>query len=354
MQEQQLTTEQQIIASLDKLMAERDSVREYPSRTEDWENLKITGVIDMDRLGKRKVFEKGLKGVQAASLPMVQKYNMDSQSELGNIISDLNKYFKSQRKRIRKDYDNVLYQLSAELQQNQTYIPSEFDKQLSKLFSEFPVRETLVKPVDFVPYKEQIPTSKFEMVTYLCLASVIYGSYENALDDKQKLLQKVGRETYTKGLSVFKKVIDEFQSLLLPALQQFENQGNTKETQDYVKKISKLRKKLGEWEYGVTMGDATRADGYFSNGLYDVSDQDSAYDRLICIANWMYVWRSGWCGKVSGKYVMYPVLELFGNALASDVQSKADAIAKYRCIADYVNHRAAFAKQFSTLTNLTK
>lgn len=350
MQEQQLTKEQQIIIGLDNLIKERDSVRKHPSQTEDWKNLKITGVIDMgDYLGRRKVFEKGLKGVQATSLPMVQKYNMDSQSELGSVISDLNKYFKNQRKRIRKDYDNVLYQLSAELQQNQTYIPSEFDKQLSKLFSKFPVREAPVKPVDFVPYKEQIPTSKFEMVTYLCLASVIYGLYEYALDDKQKLLQKVGRETYTKGLPVFKEVIGEFQSLLLPALKQLDNPENTTK-QDDVKKISKLRNKLGEWDYRVTMGEATRFDGYFANSLNDVASEESAYDRLLDIANWMYIWRSGWCGKVSGKYVMYPVLELFDNALASDVQSKADAIAEYRCIADYVNHRADFIKQVNTLT----
>lgn len=341
--------EQQLIIGLDNLIKERDSVIEQLTQTQDWKNLKITGVIDLGGyLGRRKIFKKGLKGVQAASLPMVQKYDMDSQSELGKIISDLNKYFKTQRKRIAKDYDNVLYQLSAELQQNQQYIPSEFNKQVSKLFSGFPVREAPVKPVDFVPYKEQIPTYKFEMVVYLCVASVIYGLYEYALDDRPKLSLKVGREKYTKGLPVFKEVIGEFQSLLLPALKQLDNPEDTKK-QDDVKKISKLFEKIRKWECRVTMAEATNQDGYFANGLSNVCYTHSGYSRLIRIATWMYIWRSGWCGTVSGKYVMYPVLELFDNALASDVQSKADAIAEYRCIADYVNHRADFIKQVNTI-----
>ena len=343
MQEQQLIVN---LDNLDNLIKERNSLMDEPWSTQDWGNFKIKGKIDL-YMGKQNVFEKGLKGVQEASMPMVQKYGMDIQSELGEVISDLNKYFKAERKRITKDYDNVLYQLNIELKQNQQYIPSEFKKVVSKLFSDFSDNKQVVEPVNFVPYKKQIPAYKFDMVVYLCLASVIYGLYEYALDEEKTLLRKVEHE-YKKGLPVIKKVTEEFQSLLLPALKQLNNPENTKETQDYVEEISNLRKKLCKWDYRVTMGEATKQDGYFANGIRDISYADSAYDRLVSIANWMYTWRYGRLGKVSGKYVMYPVLELFGNALASDVQAKADDIANYRRIADYVNHRLNFVKQVNT------
>ena len=80
----------------------------------------------------------------------------------------------------------------------------------------------------------------------------------------------------------------------------------------------------------------------------------TSYDKLVQIAQAMYDWRGGWHGPVYGKYVMYPVLVLFDNALAADVQTKADKIRKYRMIADYVQHRANFAKQLASPRELQK
>ena len=121
---------------------------------------------------------------------------MTRQDELGKIISNLNEYFKAERERISADYDKILYQLSAELRQNQQYIPSEFTEKVSELFSDFPDQQKTIESVTFVPYAKQIPTYKFEMVEYLCNASIMYGLREYAMrtmiEDLQRLQEIPG------------------------------------------------------------------------------------------------------------------------------------------------------------------
>lgn len=348
--------EQQILKQLDELTNERTTILETPTSTENWGTFKIKGRQKFRYSpNPLKIFEKGLPGVKAASLPMAQKYGMDSQSELGQIISDLNQYFKAERKRIGKDYDKILYQLSAELQQNQQYIPSEFDKQVSQLLSGFPAQQKDAEPVQFVPYAKQIPAYKFEMVEYLCIASIVYGLQEYALDAEQKLSEERPYE-YKKGIPVLNETATEFQSLLTPALQQLKaTEGKPTQEDDPATEMSTLcNEQLPEWNYSYRIAEATKADGYFGNGIESVALKETPYDKLVALANMMYTWRAGWCGQVYGKYVMYPVLVLADNALAADVQTKADKIRKYRMIADYVQHRANFAKQLASPRELQK
>lgn len=338
--------ETQILYGLDKLMKMRDDLYLGASdiKWTDY-NLWEYGIYSIS-------FSPWFSGtsytVKQNSTPIVQKYGMDNQSELGQIVSILNNYFITEKARIAQDYDAILSELSFQLKQDYLYVPSELKQEVKSLFVAFPINQNGEKPKHkkFVPYDEQIPNYKFEMVAYICFASLLYGLTEYIVKDKS-FLERYS-EKYQDVTSLLQKDVKSVQAAIVPAL----NKPNFQKDEKHTQQVHTLKKTFARYAYDSKMladiDDAAQLNSRFVDGATRFFDTSlPAYDKLVEFARWMREWRK--MRPASGKYIMLPAAELLSNALGTDVQPKADDIKKYASIADYVKQRAKFVSQCKTL-----
>ncbi len=351
--------DKQFLANLDQIIAEKDALDVMPA-PKDWEKFSMQKETSYGVYIKPMFFYVKQNGNKLA-----QKYNIDEQSELAAIISELNTYFTNAKANIAQQYDKELYRLSFSLRQNQICVPANFAEDVKKLNAEFPSDKN-TKKSRIMPYSEQIQDNKFEMVLYICSACLLYGMYEYALDnredfekqylsygehisepEKQKRIEQ-NKKDYADALNVLNHDVEICRKSLLPAMQQPNFQQGQKHSPD----VHALKKLFARCWYdletrtqttkGLHLYDLNHMESGYHFNLYQFLDPAlPVYDRIVNLADTtIYAIK-----HYNSSYFIYPVIELVMNAVGPEVQQQMDCIKKYTGIENYVKHRAAFMQQ---------
>lgn len=336
----------QLLRDQDKLFKRQKAIREISKSTKNWERFKISGNMNSGYpYHQREIFTGGIDGLRKSSALMVSKYGMTSDNAIGSVISGLNEYFKSEQARITRDYDLILGELSFALDKAKKHIPANLMPDAKQLFAHYSPSAFARhrRPIKFVSYQHQIPSYKFEMVAHLCIASVLYGLYEYALDNSDRMAMDM---EWLSNMQTLTGAVAGYNALLYPALIDMQNSGGKKSKSEYVHQISKLRSDISQRDTAFAIGNVANMGHFVENNMHYIIRAWSSYERLFKIAEWMYNWRIAVNGELSGTYVISPVLELLDNALGAKLQIRADAIKKYKCISDYVSHRAYYHERY--------